>query len=48
MLYVAWRRRDLFHGYQYPRVLAAIGTVAWLLTIYLAVNSIRPVIDLIG
>jgi Mn2+/Fe2+ NRAMP family transporter len=46
MLYVAWRRRDLFHGYQYPKVLAGIGTVAWLLTIYLALNSIRPVIEL--
>lgn len=48
MLYVAWRRRDLFHGYEYPRVLAAVGTVAWLLTIYLAINSVRPVIDLFG
>lgn len=46
MLWVAWRRRDLLRGYVYPRWLAGIGTVAWLLTIYLAVNSVRPLLDL--
>lgn len=46
LLWVAWRRADLLQGYAYPRWLAAIGTLAWLLTIYLAVNSIQPVIDL--
>lgn len=48
MLWVAWVRRDLLSGYHYPRWLAAIGTAAWLVTLYLAVNSIRPVIDLFG
>lgn len=48
MLWVAWRRRDLLQGYAYPRWLAGIGTLAWLLTLYLAVNSIEPVIDLLG
>ena len=48
MLWVAWARRDLLSGYRYPRWLAAIGTAAWLVTLYLAVNSIRPVIDLFG
>ncbi len=47
MLWVAWRRRDLLHGYVYPRWLAAIGTVAWLVTIYLAVNSVRPALELL-
>jgi Mn2+/Fe2+ NRAMP family transporter len=46
LLYVAWRRADLLNGYQYPRWLAGIGTVAWLLTIYLAVNSVRPLLEL--
>ncbi len=46
LLYVATRRADLFHGYRYPRWLLAVGWAAWLLTIYLAVNSIRPVIAL--
>lgn len=46
MLWVAWQRSDLFNGYVYPRWLLALGAAAWLLTLYLAVNSIRPVIDL--
>ena len=47
MLWVAWRRRDLLHGYHYPKWLAGIGTVAWLVTIYLAFNSVRPAIELV-
>jgi Mn2+/Fe2+ NRAMP family transporter len=43
---VATRRADLFHGYRYPRWLLVVGWAAWLLTLYLAVNSIRPVIEL--
>ncbi|SNR46842.1 NRAMP family divalent metal transporter [Blastococcus mobilis] len=46
LLWVATRRADLLNGYRYPRWLLVIGWAAWLLTIYLAVNSIRPVIDL--
>jgi len=46
VLWVAWRRTDLLHGYHYPRWLLAIGALAWLLTIYLAVKSVGPVIDL--
>ena len=40
------RRADLLHGYRYPRWLLVVGWTAWLLTIYLAVNSVRPVIAL--
>lgn len=47
IMWVAWRRRDLLHGYNYPKWLAAIGTAAWILTIYLAINSIQPAIDLV-
>jgi Mn2+/Fe2+ NRAMP family transporter len=46
LLWVAWRRADLFDGYRYPRWLAGIGTVAWLLTVFLAVRSVQPVIEL--
>lgn len=46
MLWVAWRRADLLNGYVYPRWLLGIGAVAWLVTLYLAVNSIGPVINL--
>jgi Mn2+/Fe2+ NRAMP family transporter len=46
LLWVATRRADLLRGYRYPRWLLAVGWVAWLLTLYLAVNSVRPVIEL--
>jgi Mn2+/Fe2+ NRAMP family transporter len=46
LLWVAWRRKDLLNGYKYPAWLLGVGAVAWLLTIYLAVRSVRPVIDL--
>ena len=46
LLWVAWARRDLLRGYAYPRWLLIIGTAAWLLTIYLAVSSVGPVIKL--
>ena len=46
LLWVATRRADLLRDYAYPRWLLGIGWVAWLLTLYLAVRSVRPVIDL--
>jgi Mn2+/Fe2+ NRAMP family transporter len=46
LLYVATRRGDLLGGYRYPRWLLVIGWLAWLVTIYLAVNSVEPVIEL--
>jgi Mn2+/Fe2+ NRAMP family transporter len=46
LLWVATRRTDLLNGYRYPRWLLVIGWVAWLLTLFLAVRSIQPVIDL--
>jgi Mn2+/Fe2+ NRAMP family transporter len=47
VLWVAWRRRDLLGGYRYPRWLAGIGSAVWVLTVYLAVNSVRPALDLL-
>jgi Mn2+/Fe2+ NRAMP family transporter len=46
VLWAAWRRTDLLQGYDYPRWLLIIGALAWRLTVYLAVKSIGPVIDL--
>lgn len=46
LLWVATRRSDLLNGYAYPRWLLGTGWAAWLLTVYLAVNSVKPVIEL--
>lgn len=46
VLWVAWRRRDLLHGYKYPIWLAIIGTLAWALTIYLGWNSLSSIAEL--
>jgi Mn2+/Fe2+ NRAMP family transporter len=40
LLWVAWRRRDLMHGYEYPKSLLIIGALAWLLTLFLGWNSL--------
>lgn len=40
VLWVAWRRRDLLQGYQYPQWLLVVGVVAWLITLYLGYSSI--------
>ncbi|EMY32244.1 Mn2+/Fe2- transporter NRAMP family protein [Arthrobacter crystallopoietes BAB-32] len=40
LLWAAWRRRDLLHGYAYPKWLLILGAVAWLLTLYLGWNSL--------
>lgn len=47
IMWIAWMRRDLLKDYEYPKWLAVVGTVAWLLTIYLAINSIQPAIALV-
>ena len=46
LLYVAWRRRDLLHGYRYPGWLLGIGVLAWLLTLYLGYNALLALGDL--
>jgi Mn2+/Fe2+ NRAMP family transporter len=40
LLWVALGRRDLLGGYAYPRGLVAIGAVAWLVTVWLGVESV--------
>lgn len=46
MLWVGTMRADLLNGYSYPKWLLVVGWVAWLLTVYLAVNSVQPVLGL--
>lgn len=46
LLWVAWRRRDLLNGYRYPVWLLVVGVLAWLLSLYLGVNSISGIADL--
>jgi len=40
LLWVAWRRRDLLDGYDYPKWLLGIGVVTWLLTLFLGASSL--------
>ncbi len=40
LLWVAWRRRDLMHGYAYPKWLLLVGAAAWILTVFLGWTSI--------
>ncbi|NUL47564.1 divalent metal cation transporter [Cellulosimicrobium funkei] len=46
LLWVAIRRRDLLHGYRYPVWLIVLGVAVWLVTVFLAVISFGPAIDL--
>ena len=46
LLWVAARRRDLMGGYRYPAWLIAIGSVAWVVTIYLGWNSLTGIQNL--
>lgn len=43
VLWVAWIRRDLLQGYVYPKWLAVVGTLTWILTIWLGWNSLTGI-----
>ena len=43
VLWVAWTRRDLLQGYVYPKWLAVVGTLTWILTIWLGWNSLTGI-----
>ncbi|WP_229672661.1 NRAMP family divalent metal transporter [Citricoccus zhacaiensis] len=47
LLWVALRRRDLLGGYRYPVWLIVIGVMAWVVTVFLAVYSFAPAIELL-
>ena len=48
ILVVAIWRRDLLHGYAYPRWLIVVGVLAWLLTLYLGYQSLGSLAKLWG
>ncbi|WP_026551592.1 NRAMP family divalent metal transporter [Arthrobacter sp. H20] len=48
LLWVAWRRRDLMHGYAYPKWLLIIGVITWFLTLFLGYTSITGLAKLWG
>lgn len=45
LLWVAWRRRDLLHGYVYPRWLLVIGLLAWLATFGVGVPAVLALLE---
>ena len=47
LLYVAWRRRDLLHGYRYPGWLLVIGALAWIVSVFIAVRGFIPMVEMI-
>lgn len=46
LLIVAAFRRDLLGGYRYPKWLIVVGVLAWLLSVFIAVRAIGPMIAL--
>ena len=46
LLIVAAFRRDLLDGYRYPTWLIVVGVLAWLLSVFIAVRAIGPMIAL--
>jgi Mn2+/Fe2+ NRAMP family transporter len=48
-MYIGWfRQRDVLGGYRYPRWLLVVGTLATLLSLYMAAVSIGPIFALLG
>ena len=46
VMWVAWRRRDLLQGYKYPKWLLIIGTLAWVLTIFIGFKAFSGITEL--
>lgn len=44
---MAWRRRDLLHGYRYPGWLLVIGALAWIVSVFIAVRGFIPMVEMI-
>lgn len=40
LLWIIWRRRDLLRGYAYPRWLAVVALVGWVVLLYLGYKSL--------
>ena len=45
LLWVAWRRSDVLHGYQYPKPLLIIGALAWVATIGVGIPAIDALLQ---
>ncbi|MDY3127056.1 MAG: NRAMP family divalent metal transporter [Corynebacterium sp.] len=43
VIWVAWRRRDLLGGYEYPKWLLSVGVLAWLITIFIGFRSLAGI-----
>ncbi|WP_434993803.1 NRAMP family divalent metal transporter [Arthrobacter sp. Ld5] len=48
LLWVAWRRRDLMHGYAYPAWLLIVGIITWFLTVFLGYTALTGLARLWG
>lgn len=48
LMYAAAFRKDLLHGYVFPKWLLVVGVLAWLVTIFLAYRSFIPMWDLLA
>jgi len=46
-MYIGWFRGDLMNGYRYPKWLLIIGTLATVLTWYMAVMAVGPIFSLL-
>ena len=46
VMWVAFARKDLLQGYQYPRWLIVAGSFAWLLTIFIGIKAISGLVEL--
>ena len=46
VMWVAWHRRDLLQGYKYPKWLLIIGTLAWVLTIFIGFKAFSGITEL--
>ena len=45
LLWVAWRRTEVMHGYVYPRWLLVIGALAWLATFGVGVPAVMALLE---
>jgi len=47
-MYIGWFRSSALGGYRYPKWLLVIGTIATVVTWYMAVNAVGPIFALLG
>ncbi|NQD78819.1 divalent metal cation transporter [Pseudomonas sp. CrR14] len=47
-IYVGWRRSDLMGDYHYPRWLLVVGAITCILTWYMAIKSVGPILAFVN